>query len=254
MTDLAALLRPRPWTQQTTGVVLAVRAGTATTATTVDVNIGGQVCTQVPCLAGVDPVSGDVALLLASDRRVYVIGTLCRPLDPPDPPTPPPQATTGTTVFPAVAAGTYLDLVWRTDRTDVIQGPETDGAMNMGVWTYAGIPAGTLAGRTVTSARVWVHRWPPAGAPVDIGLCLHDQARAPSAPPPTILDTATLVGVPPGWAGWVLLDPTWAADIIDPGSPVQGIGVHTADPADYAALASTYTDAQSGALSITWEE
>jgi hypothetical protein len=253
MADLADVLRPRPYTQQLTGIVTAVAAGTAATLTTATVDTGGGVCRAVPCLAGTTPAVGDVVLLLAADRRLYVVGRLSHPAAPaPLPPTPPAD-TTGTAVFPAVTAGTYLAGVWRTDRTDVVQGPDPDtGEPNAGVWRYGGIPAGTLAGATVLAVEIFLVRWPPApAADVTVGLILHDQP-AHTGTPPAVLDTATVPGVGGAYAAWVPLPTDWATDIIDPASPAAGIGVQTVGPADLAAFASLTADPQSGALSIVW--
>lgn len=252
MADLAALLRARPFAQQMTGLVTAVTAGAATTAATITVNAGGGPCAGVPCLAGYTPAVGDCALLLIVDRRMYALGKFSTPAAPdPLPPLPPDDAV-GTTVFPATAAGTYLDGVWRADRTDVIQGPEpADGRANTGVWCYADVPAGTLSGAVVSSARVWLRRWPvTAGADVTVGLVLHN-LPAPGAAP-TVLDTAAVPGIGPAHAGWVDVPTGWAADIANPASPARGIGVATADPAHYATFASLLADAQTGALSIVW--
>jgi hypothetical protein len=251
MPDPADELRPRPFTQQLTGVVTAV--DTAHTPKLATVDTGGGIAHAVACTTGFTPAVGDVLLLLVSDRRMYAVGKLSHPAIPtPLPPTPPPPAA-GTTVFPAVAAGTYLDGALRADRTDVVQGPEPiSGDLNTGVWTYAGIPAATLPGLTVTAAAVYLTRWPVAPSPpITAGLVLHDGADLPTTTP-TILDTAPAPGIAAGQPVWVDIDPTWAEDILDPASAAAGIGVHTVNPADYAAFASPYNDAQSGALSITW--
>jgi hypothetical protein len=249
--DLANLLRPRPFAQQLTGLVTAVTAGTAGTPARATVDVGGGVVTSVACLSTVAPAVGDCVLLQVADRRMFVVGKLSHPTSPAPLPPAPGGDTAGTTVFPATAAGTYLAGVWRTDRTDVIQGPEAGGQANVGVWCYADIPAGTLAGATVTAGQVWLRRWPntPA-ATVTAGLILHELA-APGAPP-TVLDTAAVPALPAGWAGWVDLPTGWVADIVNPASSARGVGVSVAAAADYATFASLIADAQSGALSITW--
>lgn len=249
MVDLADVLRDRPYTQQMTGLVTAVSTGSTATATTVTVDTGGQIAAGVRCLTGTAPVVGDVVLLLISDRRLYVMGKLSHPTTPPPLPPPLPEDTTGTSVFPAVSAGTYLDGVRRVDRTDVIQGPDPQtGKTNVGVWRYGGIPAGTLAGATVTAAALWLTRWPPTpAADVTAGLVLLDAAE-----PPVVLDSTPVPGIDGAYAGWVDVPVDWAADLIDPALPAAALGVSTPDPAHYAAFASLTADPQSGALSITW--
>jgi hypothetical protein len=252
MVDLANVLRPRPFAQQTTGIVTTYTTGAAGVATRVDVEMGGGVLTDVACVDGYLPEVGDVVLLHIADRRAYVAGKLSHPtVVDPLPPTPP-LDTTGTVVFPATAAGTYTDGTWRTDRTDVVQGPDPgSGAAHVGVWCYSDIPAGTLAGATVIEARVWLRRWPNTPAPtVTAGLDLHDLPVP--GPPPTALDHTAVPGVDAGFAAWVEVPTDWVTDIIDPASPARGLGVSTPDPADYAAFASLHADPQSGALSITW--
>lgn len=125
-------------------------------------------------------------------------------------PEPKPAVVTGTLVVLPASTGTFRDGKWRTDTTDVMQGAY-GGAGNATGAAFYGVKPRSLAGATVTSASIRVHRG-PGGTATAIATTLRlvaQSARPPGAPtlgattagPALAVNTtATAVTIPAAWA------------------------------------------------------
>lgn len=246
--DLAGVLaQPDQGARLTTGIVTALPGGSFVT-----VNSAGQTRTIRRSLQYAAPAVGDVVLIATTgDGRTYAILALATGTSPVVPPAPSPPPATGSVTFPAAAAGTYRGGAVRTDRSDVLQGDPDAGGLNQGAWFYGTAPAATLAGATITAAKVYLDRRPGGiPGPVPIGLYLHNQTSPPAATPPRAAGPLTVTSLQIGEVRWVDLPAGWGQQIAD--GTAAGLGIYTVTASAYAALASLTQSGSTGALRMDW--
>lgn len=191
---------------------------------------------------GAAPSVGDVAVLIRSAQRLWLLGTYGAatqpvppepdPTDPePDPDRPPPPPTTITTTLTPKATGTARGGSVRGDTRDLYQGDWTGRGVNSGQAVYR---AKQLTG-TVTKVRLRVKR-------LDAG------SYAAQTPTLRLMTQSSLTGSPSwqastagpalkvGDSRTVTLPNSWGQKLIT--GQAGGIGVHVAGASPYIRIAS----------------
>lgn len=225
-------------------VVTGVVVSRNTSANTAVIDINGEGA-QVSChYAGGNPNVGDVAVLIRSANRLWMVGTFGGatvdvPTEPeePDDTTDPGEPTETTVTLRPQATGTARNGSVRPDTTDLYQGDWTGRGINAGQAVYK---ARQLAG-TVTRARLRIRR-------LDAGV------YAAQAPTLRLIEQTTLTGSPTwldskagpalavGDARTVTLPDSWGQKLIS--GQAGGIGI-------YVAAASPYVRLDGSAMALT---
>ena len=232
---------------------------TAVGATTVTVTVPGHGSVTLPFLVSyATPTIGDVVSIAwyGTARRGVVMGELstspAAAEEPAPKPTPPlPQPRTGTTTFPARSVGTYRSGQWRTDANgDVIQGtaPGYPGA-NEGAWFYHGAIKQTLAGATVTSARIYLGR--TSGGVYAAQAC-HLQRVTNNVRPSgalTFSGSVDDVSLAVGQTGWFTISTAIVQALVTSGG---SIGIR-APSGPYMRMFGLSKSSSAGALRISWK-
>lgn len=204
---------------------------------------------------GPAPAVGDRVLLEHRRSMIYVVGKVgttaapAPPEPPPAPPAPPPTSpTTGTASFGAIDSATArVGSGWNSPSGQTVIQGTYGGVSYAGAWFYGTAPS-SLAGRTLTGARVYLaarRRMGSYNDPVVIHLYAHTSTSRPGG------DVSRVVGphdvtLPSGWGGgWVDIPTSLAAQVVAGG----GLGI-AGSP--YAGVSGRGDDPQSGALSIDW--
>lgn len=231
---------------------------TATGATTCTVDVPGYGTIALPFLVSYSSRSvGDVVDIKwhGSTGRGVITGELsASPTSPTSAAsvTPPPQTPTyGTTTFVARSAGTYRSGTWRTDANgDVIQGTAPGYAgLNEGAWFYHGAIRSTLAGATVTGARIYLGR--TSGGVYAAQNC-HIYRVANNSRPSGALTFGTSGGsiaIPVNTAGWYVLPSPIAQELVDSGG---SIGIK-APSGPYMRMYGLSKSRSAGAVRIGWK-
>lgn len=233
---------------------------TATGASTLTVSVPGHGSVSLPYVSSAyaSPTVGDVVGILwhSTSRRGVIIGELSTtPTSPthetptPNPPPAPPQ--TGTTTFPARSVGTYRSGKWRTDANgDVIQGtaPGFPGA-NEGAWFYHGAPRSTLAGATVTGARIYLGR--TSGGVYAAQACHLQRVTNNSRPSGALTFSGAVddVSLAVGQSGWFTISTAIAQALVTSGG---SIGIR-APSGPYMRMYGLSKSGSAGALRLTWK-
>jgi len=230
--------------------------GTATTAVVaglVSVDVAGYVV-AAQVLRGVTIAAGDVVLISRQGPVWWVVGRAYTAAPaPPEAtdPSPPPQPATveGVLVCQAVSTGSYRGGKWRTDTDDVLQGVYAGYPTNTGAAFYGDKPR-SLAGATVTSARLTCHRIRGGGfAPVAATLRLVTQSVRPAGAP-TLTSSTTVPSLAVGTSTSTFAVPTaWVQDIVD--GTAGGLGVSAATT-PYIRFRGRSTAAAAFTLAIGW--
>lgn len=238
-----------------TGYPLTAVAETVKSGSTCTVRINGT-ATTVEVVRDLTVAIGDVLLihkigsLRVASSRLYTaaLGTVPDTLEPP--PEPKPAIVTGSLVVPAVYTGSYRDSRWRTDTTDVVQGTYGGYGNSTGVAFYGTKPR-SLAGATVTSARVAVRRARGgAYAAQATTMRLVTQAVRPAGAP-TLTSTTAGPNLGVGATDTSFTVPTaWAQAMVD--GTAGGLALFDGDGSPYARYAGRGAYAASFTLTINW--
>lgn len=204
------------------------------------------------------PTAGDTVTLLWLGSTAVVLGiagfiTAPAPVPPPVPspvPSPPPVTTTGTNNFAASDSGTYR-AGWLDNSIslgNVMQGDYGYGP-NEGAWFYAGRIHSTLAGVTVTSARIWLGRASGgvyAAQTVNLSR-ISNNTRPAGAPAYDSGHATSSISLAVGQTGWFPLPTTIAQALVDSGG---SLGVTSSNP--YVRLYGLTNSGAAGQLSMSW--
>lgn len=246
--------RARP----STGVVASVPADSATIAVTTSLGTIG--CGWVTSYT---PTVGDTVRVTWLGSEPLVIGKRGVTGSPgtvpdsggPSTPAPPPSTTTGTTTFTAVSSGTYrTGSGWMSDAITggrVQQGDYGYGA-NAGVWFLGGKIHSSLAGVTVTGARVWIGR--PAGTGASYGaqavhMCWGSDDRQPAGAPGLNSSYSWDLTLSAGESGWYPVPASIGQRLVDSGG---SLGVLPLNP--YTLLYGAPNNGSAGAVQIDWRK
>lgn len=176
------------------------------------------------------------------------------PAPPPKPPPPPPpKITTGTSTFVASSSGTRRGSEWLSDgisNGNVMQGSYGSYGANYGAWFYSGRPHSTLAGATVTGARIYLARTNGGTyAAQTIHLSRVSNNTRPSGGLSFDSGHATnAISLAVGQKGWYTLPVSIAQALVTSGG---SIGVTSSDP--YVRLWGVKNSGSAGALRISWK-
>jgi hypothetical protein len=171
------------------------------------------------------------------------------PDNPPAPPTKPP--TTGTLVITPVETRSYRpNFGWRTDNTDVYQG-QYGGMGNHTGMAFYGSKARSIAGATVTSARIRVRRVSGGTyAPQATTMRLSPHRTRPAGAP-TLTSSTSGPSLAVGATNDSFAIPTsWAQDMVDGGS--GSLAFFDADGSPYVRFAGRGTWSPAFTLTIAW--
>lgn len=241
-----------------TGTVASVPSSSSTivVSTTIGSIACGWASSYTPTIADAVWISwlGSTPVVLGKQGETGTPPAPPPPAPPPTPaPPPPPRIVTGTSTFAATSSGTYRSGEWSSDSItngNVMQGSYGGYGANSGAWFYSGHPHSTLAGVTVTGARIYlsrtsggtyaaqtVHLSRVANNTQPAGALTFDSAHATDA-----------ISLAVGQKGWYTLPVSIAQALVDSGG---SIGVTTADP--YVRLWGVKNSGSAGALAISWK-
>lgn len=160
---------------------------------------------------------------------------------------PPTGGQSGTSTFPAVDARSFRNGSWRTDSGVVAQGDWGGFGQNTGGWFHGSGPGDALRGATITRTEVRIRRrsggvW----GPQDANLYRHTSATRPVGNV-TVASGVVHGSVDIGETKWVEVPADWGQQIVNAGGGVMITG------APYVVLDGLDSDAESGALRLTWQ-
>jgi hypothetical protein len=231
-------------------LVTATAAKTGST-TTAYVN---QVLTTIQVARDLTVAAGDVLAVQRIGGLWFALGRAfaAAPADPGNPagPTPAPAIQSGVTAFAPVETRSYRGS-WRTDNDYVYQGQYGGQGNHTGCAFYGNGPR-SLAGATVTSARVQIHRRNSGGitAPQGTTMRLVTQKTRPGGAPTLGASTA---GPSLGWGGTTsfAVPAAWAQSIVD--GTAGALGFFVAGGSPYVIFSGRSDYGPAFTLSIAWQ-
>jgi len=233
--------------QSGSGALLGM-ATAAASASTVTVDVGGQVIT-CGTLRGITIAQYDPVLVIRVGSRWIVIGRIANA-------TPgsgnasddsPVASTAGTAVFAPVETRSWRGS-WRTDTTSVYQGEYSYGN-HTGCAFYGGAPR-ALAGATVTSAAVYVKRLAAGTYAAQTTTLRKITESTRPAGAPTVSDSATGPSLAVGAEASVVIPTAWAQALVD--GTIGGLGIYEADGSPYVRLAGLGEFSPAWTMTINW--
>lgn len=243
-------------TQPSVGVVASVPSSSSVIIVTA--NGGALSCGWV---AAYTPVVADAVWIAWLGSTPIVVGKqgktgtppppqIAAPPPPTPPPPPPPKISTGTSTFRATSNGTYRGG-WLDDSItngNVMQGDYGSGA-NDGAWFYSGQIHSSLAGATVTGARIWLGRdYGGTYATQTVHLSRVTNNTRPSGALSFDSGHATdSISLAVGQSGWFTLPTVIAQSLVDSSG---SLGVTSSNP--YVRLFGLKQSGGAGAVQITW--
>lgn len=227
----------RPSGDQRTVITGTVTARDTTTRM-VTVDIDGYANTvTAPYIGGTDPAVGDVAVLIRSANRLWMLGTFATgtqvvppPPDPGDPDKPPTEPTTTKITLQPKATGTARNGSVRPDTNQLYQGDWTGRGVNSGMAVYR---AKQLSG-TVTRATLRIRRL-DAGVYAAVSPTLRLMSQSSLVGNPTWQDSQTGPAMKVGETRTVTLPNSWGQKLVT--GQAGGIGIHVAGSSPYVRLA-----------------
>lgn len=234
-----------------------VTYGTATSAktgSTFTVVINGK-STTAQALRDLTIAAGDVVALTKFGSQWLAIGRLftAAPADTgsADAPDPTPPSRSGTNVFPPVETRSFRNSSWRTDNDNVYQGQFGGNGNHTGCAFFGNGPRG-LAGATVTSARMVVHRHNGGGitAPQTTTMRLVTEKFRPGGAPTL---GASTTGPRLGWNGTntsFAVPTSWAQSMVD--GTAGGLGFFVSGGSPYVILSGRSEYRPAFTLTINW--
>jgi hypothetical protein len=238
---------------------LKATATAAAASNQVTVSIGGQV-TTINVARDLTVASGDVLIVMRVGAEWFAIGRAygAAPTpDPTDPPpvTPPPKppVVNGKSVFAPVETRSYRTVFtgWRTDNTSVYQGQYGGNGNHTGCAFYGTAPR-SLAGATVTSARIQVQRLSGgAYAAQPTTMRLVTQRTRPSGAP-TLTSSTSGPSLAVGATNNSFAIPTsWAQAMVD--GTAGGLGFFDSDGSPYVRFAGRGDWGPAFTITINWQ-
>jgi hypothetical protein len=232
--------------------------GTATGAAsggTVTVTVNG-VDVQMLAARGVTFASGEPVPFIRVGGLWVALGllgtaALSAPASPnPTPPPPKPTTVTGSKTFTPVETRSRQGSKWRTDNDDVYQGEYGGNGNHTGCAFYGSGPR-SLAGATVTSARIKVQRKSAGGitAAQTTTLRLVTEKTRPSGAP-TLGSTTTGPSLRWGQAATFTVPTAWAQAMVD--GTAGGLAIFESDGDPYVILDGRGRYASSFALTVNY--
>jgi len=199
--------------------------------------------------------TGDVVIVGKVTGQWFAIGRAftAAPADVDPPPPPPPVFDTavGTLLLPAIWTGTYRDGGWVTGSTDTEQGSRGGAGNATGVAFY-GYKAGSLAGATVTGARVRLVRAFDGSASSVTPTLQQIVEAAYDGSAPTLAGTSTAgPSLAPGATVDYALDPAWGQALVNAGG--GALGVYAAGGSPYVRLTGTGEQPDAWLLALDWQ-
>jgi hypothetical protein len=232
---------------------LLVVATAAKTGSTAPAYVNG-ILTTIQIARDLTVASGDVLAVQRIGALWFALGRAfpSAPADPLNPagPSPAPAIAVGTTPFAAVETRSYRGS-WRTDNDYVYQGQYGGQGNHTGCAFYGNGPR-SLAGATVTSARVQIHRRNSGGmtAPQATTMRLVTEKTRPAGAPTLGASTA---GPTLGWGGTTsfAVPVSWAQSIVD--GTAGGLGFFVAGGSPYVIFSGRSDYGPAFTLSIAWK-
>jgi hypothetical protein len=235
-----------------TGALLAT-ATAAKSGSTVTALVNG-VSTTVQVARDLTVASGDVIAVQRIGAQWFALGRAypAAPADPGNPagPTPVPAIQSGTTAFTPVETRSYRGS-WRTDNDHVYQGQYGGQGNHTGCAFYGNGPR-SLAGVTVTGARIVVHRRSAGGitAPQSTTMWLITEKTRPGGAPTRTSSTA---GPRLGWgqtASGFAVPTSWAQAMVN--GTAGGLGFFDASGSPYVIFSGRSEYGPAFTLTINW--
>lgn len=236
------------------GQVLMATATAAKSGSTVTAIVNG-ITVTMQAARDLTVAAGDVLLVAKFGSQWTAVQRLftAAPIDPgnPDAPNPKPPTTSGVTPFAPVETRSYRNSSWRTDNDYVYQGQYGGQGNHTGCAFYGNGPR-SLAGATVTSARIAVHRRNSGGitAPQATTMRLVTQATRPGGAPTLGASTA---GPTLGWGGTntgFAIPASWAQSMVD--GTAGGLGFFVSGGSPYVIFSGRSDYGPAFTLSIAW--
>lgn len=234
--------------QITYGTATSVKSGSTFTVT-----INGK-STTAQALRDLTIAAGDVVALTKFGSQWLAVGRLytAAPADPGNAATPDPTPVTrsGVNAFPPVETRSYRNSAWRTDNDNVYQG--SFGSGNHTGCAFYGNGPRSLAGATVTSARMVVHRHNGGGitAPQTTTMRLVTEKFRPGGAPTL---GASTTGPTLGWNGTntaFTVPTSWAQSMVD--GTAGGLGFFVSSGSPYVILSGRSEYRPAFTLTISW--
>lgn len=231
---------------------LLVTATAAKTGSTVTAYVNG-ILTTIQVARDLTVAAGDVLAVQRIGALWFALGRAftAAPADPFNPagPSPAPAVAVGTTPFAPVETRSYRGS-WRTDNDYVYQGQYGGQGNHTGCAFYGNGPR-SLAGATVTSARVQIHRRNGGGmtAPQSTTMRLVTEKTRPGGAPTLGASTA---GPSLAWGGATsfVIPTSWAQSIVD--GTAGGLGFFVAGGSPYVIFSGRSDYGPAFTLSIAW--
>jgi len=236
------------------GQLVVATATAAKSGGTVTVLIGDTV-TTVRVARDQSVATNDALIVAKLGGQWWVVGRAFESaVSPPDnPPAPPPKPpASGTLVITPVETRSYRTTFgWRSDNTDVYQG-EYGGMGNHTGMAFYGSKARSIAGATVTSARIRVRRVSGGTyAPQATTMRLSPHRTRPSGAPTLTSSTAGPSLAVGGQNDGFGIPLSWAQDMVDGGS--GSIAFFDAGGSPYVRFAGRGSWSPAFTLTIRWQ-
>ncbi|MER5703472.1 hypothetical protein ABT023_16225 [Micromonospora sp. NPDC002296] len=232
---------------------------TAKSGTTCTADVNG-ITTTVQVARDLAVAAGDVILVTRVGAQWFATARAFAAAPPPPavgdenqaPPPPKPLVTTGSLVVPPVETRSWRPIYsgWRTDNDDVYQG-EYGGQGNHTGAVFYGTKPRSLAGATVTSARIRVQRLSGGTyAAQSTTMRLMTQSKRPGGVPTLTSSTAgPSLAVGSSTTGFTIPD-SWAQAMVD--GDAGGLAFHTAGGSPYVRFAGRGSWSAAFTLTINW--
>ena len=161
-----------------------------------------------------------------------------------------PQATD---TFDALSSGSWRDTYgWRTDNDDVYQGEWGGYGNHKGLFYYDySTIQGVLAGRTIDSFRIYLHRISSGGysSAQTVYAWLHNYASEPAGEPALAGGPTNIGSLAWGDSKWLTLPNSWAEHLRD--GNYRGIAFYHSSGSPYVIMDGRSANSSYGRLEIT---